>query len=256
MQLYLAVTPDHIEQALALTPHLAHIAFRVSEDGVLLQRPLPPSLQGGVMVLQCQAAIPANRAETLAREVMHICICRNFSGILLTAPSAADISPAVRRLQQLATQHRRRLYVPETYARTAPEASVLICTALSGGSLRQRLEQATQQHGAARIALDLQRLMMVFPLPCPDGEGRSLSLMEFRQRRQGHSVYYCDELCAHYFTQQHSGQTRFVLYDDADTLRRKMELAENLGIAESFIAWPEAADLLPQLFAKKKEGEP
>lgn len=256
MQLYLAVTPDRLDQALALTPHIAHIAYRVSEDGALLQRPLPASLRGGIMVLQCPSAVPAHRAEPLAREVLHTCICRNFSGILLTAPSAADISSAARWLQQLARQHHRCLYVPESCAQSVPEATVLLCTALSGGSLQQRLTQAVQQYAAQRIALDLQRLMMSFPLPCPSGEGHPLSLKDLRQQQQGHSVYYCDALCAHYFTQQHGGQPRFVLYDDANTLLRKMELAEKLGISQAFISWPETADLLPQLFVKKKEGEP
>ena len=45
------------------------------------------------------------------------------------------------------------------------------------------------------------------------------------------------------------GQTHFVLFDDARTLRRKLELARQLGIRDALVMLPEVEDLLEPLFA-------
>lgn len=258
MQLHLLLTPDHLEEGLTRTPHLAHVAFCVGGDGALLSRSLPSALRGGQLVLRCEESFPAASAETVAREVMHAAVCRNFGGILLDAPAMPCVSALIGQLVPLCRYYQRKLYIPECCAAATREATVLLCTALSGGSLRQRLEEACAQYGAGRIALDLQRLMMAFPLPCPTGVGAPLTAAQLQKLRQGHSTYYCDELCAHYFTCRRGSETHFVLFDDADTLARKTELAEALGIKEGFVTWPEVVDILPQLFAsgKKKEGEP
>ena len=264
MPFYLAVTPDHLPSALALTPHLAHVAYRVTVEGTLLAQDLPSALRGGAMVVECTDLFSPTAAEPRSRTIMNHCLCRNFSGIILDAPETAGsaLVELARQMQSLCTTYRRRLYLPEPYADAAPDSTALLCTALSGGSLAQRLEEACTRHGAEHIALDLQRLMMEFPLPCPIGEGTPLTREALGQRQQGAAVYYCSELCARYFTRRHGSSTRFVLFDDADTLRRKWELAQALGIADAFVMWPEVEDIAHSLFdAKKapdtkKEGEP
>ena len=44
------------------------------------------------------------------------------------------------------------------------------------------------------------------------------------------------------------GQTHFVLFDDAGTLKRKMEMGQVLGIREGFVMLPEVEDLTQFLF--------
>lgn len=264
MPLYLAVTPDQLNTALDLTPHLAHVAYRVTGDGILRKRDLPSALRGGAMVVECAEPFPSTAAEPLSRTIMNHCLCRSFSGIVLDAPGAVGdaVAALARQLQSLCRTYRRHLWLPEQYADAVPGSTILLCTALSGGSLAQRLEEACGRYGAEHIALDLQRLAMEFPLPCPTGEGTPLGIQELAQRQQGAAVYYCSELCARYFTLRHGGSTRFVLFDDADTLHRKRELAASYGIADAFVMWPEVADIAEMLFdAKKaldakKEGEP
>ena len=52
---------------------------------------------------------------------------------------------------------------------------------------------------------------------------------------------------AKYFTYTAEGGTHFVLFDDVETLRRKVRLAQELGIQKAFLMYPEVADLLPEL---------
>ena len=258
LQLYLTTTPDHLDACLPLTDRLAHVAFCIGDDGALLCRPLPESLRGGLLVLRQEGAFPSQAVVSLSREVLRLCLRRNFSGVVLDLPPTpcAGSQALSQQLDDLCLRYGRKLYVPPACAEAAPHGQVLICTALSGGSLTELLAEACDRYGPQHIALDLQRLMMEFPLPCHTVVGTPLSSQELRQRRQGRSIYYCDGLCARYFTQRQNGETRFILFDDADTLRRKITLAEGMGIGEGFFMWPEVADIARELFEKKKEGEP
>ena len=75
-----------------------------------------------------------------------------------------------------------------------------------------------------------------------------LSREELAIRMQGRSVFYAEDLGARYFTYRRGGQTHFVLFDDAGTLRRKIEMGQALGIREGFVMLPEVEDLTGSLF--------
>lgn len=145
---------------------------------------------------------------------------------------------------------------PEDFAALPPQKlervnrRVLIGTAVSGGSLRELLEDAVRLYGAKRITLDVQRLAMDFPLPCPSGEGRILTRRELATLRARSSapVYFSRELCARYFTYCAGPEARLVLFDDARTLREKLRLARSLGIEDAFFMYPEIEDILEEIY--------
>ena len=230
MTLYLTAAPDRLAQARAATAQLAHAAYRIGPGSQLLAAPLPAALRGGLMVVSDRQAPAVEQPE---------------------GRWAEDRAALIRQLAPLLTAYGRRLYVPEIYAAASPETVVLLCTALSGGSLQGRLEETCAAYGAQRLALDLERLMMDFPLPCPSGEGIRLSREELAIRMQGRSVFYAEDLCARYFTYRRGGQTHFVLFDDAGTLGRKIEMGQALGIREGFVMLPEVEDLTQFLFTGK-----
>ena len=90
---------------------------------------------------------------------------------------------------------------------------------------------------------------MSFPLPCPTGDGTPLTgeeLDALMGRRQP-VVFYSNDLCAKYFTATENGESRFVLFDDAGSLQRKIQLGRELGIGTGFLMYPEVQDLLPGL---------
>ena len=102
------------------------------------------------------------------------CLRRGYAG------AAADFDPPARPDQALALLEAlspllascgRTLYVPEHCP--VAGATILLCTALSGGTLEGRLTQAVDQYGAEHLALDLQRLAMDFPPPLPRRSGHA-----------------------------------------------------------------------------------
>ena len=114
-----------------------------------------------------------------------------------------------------------------------------------GGRLIVRLANTLSAQG-------LQRLAMDFPLPCPGGQGTPLTLPQLEALAAGRPTFYSDALCARYFTLTRQGQTHFVLFDDARTLRRKLDLARQLGIRDALVMLPEVEDLLEPLFAGER----
>ena len=77
------------------------------------------------------------------------------------------------------------------------------------------------------------------------GAHRSLFFLLLSLRQKHHSsVYFSRELMANYFTYSAERGTHFVLFDDEETLRQKVSLAQRLGIPSAFVMYPEIADLL------------
>lgn len=255
MQLYLAAAPEQLHDARKYTANLAHAAYRIDDAGALTARPLPQTLHGGLMVLgdgQCPAVPDTHR---LCREILRECARHSFAGVLadFERPPSPDRTALLEQLEVLLRMNRRSLFVPENYGTRTVSAFVLICTALSGGTLQQRLEEAAQNYGAHRLALDLEKLAMDFPLPSPSGEGTPLSpqALDALLQKQGNCTFFSTDLCARYFTYQSGGQCHFVLYDDADTLRRKVQAGQALGIRTGFFMMPEVENLLGALYPKK-----
>ena len=59
------------------------------------------------------------------------------------------------------------------------------------------------------------------------------------------SVFFSNELCAHYFTyMSRENGAHFVLFDDAGSIRKKLLTAQALGIDRAVLSYPQTADLL------------
>lgn len=251
--LHLMAPPDQAAQAGGFSLPIAHMAYRVGGGPHLFCSQRPFAHRGGIMVLECQGFDGRGNPEELCREIMQECAGRGFSGVFcdFEGPLYPVLARAVERLAPLFAQRNWQLYLPEEYALRAPQtAKAVIPTALSGGSLRQRLTEAVERFGPQRVALGLERVAEDFTLPAASGSGRPLSRQDLQLLLQERcpAVYFSDELCAHYFTYMIRGQdAHFILYDDISSLLRKIRVAAGLGISQGFLPYAQADDLLPQL---------
>ena len=254
MLIYLSVTPDALARASAYHRRFAHVAYRIGEESRLLRQNLLLKTRGGLMSLSDRDAPAITRPERLCREILQECRSRGYSGVAADfeeAPSG-DRRAFLAALYPLLLRERMTLYLPEAYGPAVPGAVVIICTALSGGQYRQRVQEALDRYG--RVALDVERLSMDFLVPAPTGEGQPLTpeQLEALRRERQPTVFFSDELCARYFTYTQGGTGHFVLFDDAETLRRKIRLGRALGCEAAFLMFPEVEDLLPVLFSGKE----
>lgn len=250
MRVYLVAEPRDLRSAMGRSRHIACAAYGIGPEGRLTRQRLGRA-QGGLMALHDRDCGPIRAPVMLCRDIWAECASRGFGGVLadLEQPPSPDRVRFLQRLSQLLTQNGRQLFVPEHYGGDVPQAAVVISTALSGGCLRERLEEARCRFGP-RLALDLQRLRMSFPLPCPTGEGCPLTGEELHGLLQGQrsEVFFSRDLCAKYFTCPWEDNARFVLFDDGETLGEKLRLGRELGITAGFLLYPEVADLPQELF--------
>ena len=153
MQLMIAAAPPLRQMACGAQLPIANAAYRI-ENGVLCALPMPPALRGGAMLLT-GAAGPFS-PETAAGVVQE-CRRRRYGTVIVPFP-AAELTEA---LAQPLHRSGIALWVHEKCAHTAPGARVLVCTALSGGDIENRLSACCRAFGPDRIVLDLQRLRIL-----------------------------------------------------------------------------------------------
>ena len=236
----------------------AHLAYRLG-PGPHLFRADSAAPRGGLMVIDDRDFVGLGSTGPLCQEILRECQARGFSGAVLDFENR--LPPLEQITGQLNEQFARRgwtLYVAEGYGSCAPQGRVMIPSALSGGSLQRRLEEALERFGESRVALALEKRREDFFLPSPTGSGQPLTQQELEElkRRLSPSVFFSGDLCARYFTyMSRDNGAHFVLFDDGDTLRHKVEVARRLGIHTFLAPWEDAAPCAAQLgIQRKPEG--
>ena len=254
MRIYLGVTARDYPQASATGRRFAHVAYRIGEQSTLLRRNLPVQTRGGLLSLSDTNAPEILHPEELCAEILRECVRRGYNGAVLDfeSPPREDLRNFAGTLGRLLHQNGRVVYVPGVYGKDVPEAVRLICTAVSGGNFRDYLRGEIERAGdVRRVALDAERLRMDFQLPSPDGEGTALDAQTFNALCKDRSIYFSPDLCARYFTCMRNGEAHFILFDDADTLNRKLKTGESMGIETAFLMWPEIEDIADSLHLKE-----
>ena len=107
-----------------------------------------------------------------------------------------------------------------------------------------------EKTAAERVALAVERVAEDFYLPSPTGQGMPLTREELQKRiaERAPSVFFSNELCAHYFTyMSRQNGAHFVLFDDAGSIRKKLQIARSLNIADAVLAYPQVEDLLEEI---------
>ena len=125
-------------------------------------------------------------------------------------------------LRLLAERLGPRLVVPEVWRELLPHAGLLISSAISGGTMKQRFEEAVRA-APRRCWLLIEPLRMEFLLPCPTGIGKEVAVINYDQ------CFYSDSLCCQYthFIRNNCGTMQ--LWDTEETIEKKKEQAKEAG---------------------------
>ncbi len=253
-RLILTTPPDTARAATSFGLPVGHIAYRIGPSARLLRANIPISLRGGLMAVDAASFDGRGDPALFCQQLVRECTARGFDGAILDFEGQPYplLGQIVRRLGGMFARRGWPLYVTEAYADYSDQTRIIIPSALSGGSLSKRLEEAIDRYGAHRIALGIQRSAEDFTLPAPSGCGTPLTREELEQRIQarGAAIFFSDELCAHYFTymSQQSG-AHFVLFDNAASIRKKIQIARQLGLCACILVWPEVDDILQNILA-------
>ncbi|MBQ8389631.1 MAG: hypothetical protein IJX52_01460 [Oscillibacter sp.] len=249
--IFITLPPQQLPalQGWDVTP--AHLAYRVGKGPHLFRAGGTPPPKGGLMVLDNHGFDGRGPIAPFCQEVVRECLARGFCGAVLEFEGRRPpLEQIADHLDNLFARRSWLLFVPEGYGLCATHAKVMISSALSGGSLALRLEECVQRFGRDRVVLALEKTAEDFFLPSPSGKGIPLTQEELKERmaRLHPSVFFSQELCARYFTyMSRDNGAHFVLFDDGDTLRRKLEVARGQGITTFLAPWAEVADCADHL---------
>ena len=154
------VSPDRLRelQDLPVTP--VHMAYRMGRGPHLFRVSGSSAPRGGLMFLDCRGFDGFGPTPPFCQEVLRECMARGFTGVVCDF-EAGCLPPLEQVVQELGNQCFRRRWaflVPEQYGHCSPHAQVCISSALSGGTLVQRLREAQERFGRDRVVLALQRV--------------------------------------------------------------------------------------------------
>ena len=256
----ITLTPRQLPalQAWRATP--AILAYRLGPGPHLFRADGGPLPRGGLMVVDDRDFDGVGPVGPLCQEILRECQARGFVGAILDFEGR--LPPLAQIAEQLDESFARRdwtLCIPEAFAQNTAHAKVMIPSALSGGSLELRLEEAAERFGRERVALALERRAEDFSLPSPTGSGRPLSWEQLQalKQRLSPSVFFSGDLCARYFTYMDGeGGAHFVLFDDEDTLRRKVEVARRAGVRTFLAPWAEVSSCAAHIGLRRYPAAP
>ena len=125
-------------------------------------------------------------------------------------------------LLSLAQLHGSNLVLPEVWSRLFPQTGVLISSAISGGVLKQRFQEAVQKY-PNRCWLLPDPISMEFPLPCPDGSGYEIAVQNYINQ------FFSEDLGCMYTHQIRDNRGFMILWDTVETMLQKQEWAKQAG---------------------------
>lgn len=249
MQVLCAALPERRQELEGLPVVPAWMCYQMGSGPNLYRSAPPESINGGVLMvsdggMRGGGGSPSRFCQQALRE----CAARNAVG--LCANWSARLTESMRQLTSALDSafagKNLTLWVPEAYGDVCRSAQVLISSAMSGGTLRQRLEEAVERYGAERTALAVEWMRSDFLLSSEGAAERELSEAELDALREKYApkIYQTSELAAEYFTYSEDEHTHLVLFDTPESLRNKLELAQSMGIASVMTAWDEVGQWL------------
>ncbi|MDR2671502.1 MAG: hypothetical protein LBC26_07265 [Oscillospiraceae bacterium] len=246
-----AAVPADARAASAMGVRVAHLAYDVDPACGLMRRRAELSARGGLMVLSDRAGGPAGQGAAdgvgaLCQAVVQTCAAHAFEGVVadFETPGHGRLEQFVAECAPVLEAKGLALYVSAEYAHCTRACRVVFPCAPVSGSVRDCLTAARERYGGRRLAPEWERLMCDITLPKAAGPGARLTPRALARLTAGRQVFFSQELCAHYLTYKGaSGETHFVLYDDGQSLLKKLRLAAGLGVGEGFFLYPEVAEL-------------
>ena len=251
---YLLTPPDRLSEVESFHLPPVHLAFHIGPDGKLLGVPGSEDCRGGLMLVGTADTPGDGSADRAVRDILSLCRDRGFRGVILDPEEEPSpfLTRLIHSLDRRLERDGRGFFLPARCAAFSRRAFLFLSSAVSGGSLRQRLKETAETFGAKRLVLALERSAEDFPLPSPNGKGKALTSEELADllRHLGGKPQFSLDLCActlPYLDRQ--SRPRLLLYDNADSLRRKRDLARELGIERFFLLYPQLEGILPSLLA-------
>ncbi len=246
-KIYLSAPPELASEAINYGP-VSIMACEVTR-GLKLTRLGPlPALRGERLVeIACHGLTGFGPQEALVENILRFCLIYGFSGVVLDLPRP---TPALLSLSELMADRLAprglTLYLPEGYGGVPGKRGLLINAQSYSSPFSDRLRLLAGKYGPEKIALRLDTRPADFLLPAR----RSLPSRLPSPVPGGVApdrVFYSQCFEANYTSFRDRDRVRLVMWDDANSVRRKLEIAGNIGIHTAFLDFAENRAIIRSL---------
>lgn len=244
MKIYLSAPPNFVSEA-ARYGAVSAMAYRIGRDLRLYQSPMP-EVRRALMDVDASSFSGCGPHEALVRQLVCQCFRSGHIGLVMDLPRPnGRLFAFCEALGRAAARYDLELYLPERYARCAPDSFVLVPAQNTSGTYAGRLARLKSLYGAKRLALEAERVYTDFTLPCRSGTGHVIS--PAANASPPPDTRFSPELCANTASFIRDGRAHLVVWDDRDTLSRKLEIAGDIGIRRVFFYYPHVSDIISSL---------
>lgn len=156
----------------------------------------------------------------------------NFKGIYLDFNYENSVE-LVSKLDQYAYRNQIELYVPKAFAKVTNHAKIVIDMGISGGNISDILEYTKMEFGKDRVCAKISYNIRKFIVPnSQDSEGEILLNVDLHDKE----VFFSELLCTNYYTTMISeDKCEFVIFDNIQSLYKKIEVLHKVGIKNIFM---------------------
>ena len=249
LPLFLAYAPAAATPTLPCPFTPVPMAYQAAPDGQLLRAGENALPAGSVLLVGGTAPAAPTGRDWFCRQVLAECRRQQAAGVLANWAETPAGQALAQELAGALEKRHLSFTVPEAFAPSAPSAQALISSQLSGGTLRGRIREALERYGS-RVVLALECSPCAFVLPCPDGQGTTLTLPELRKRFARHRcrAWFSEDFYCQYATYWETEQLNLILYDNAASVQAKLDLAAELGLAGALVCWEEISGFQPPVW--------
>ena len=240
IKIFLFASPHEASDVFKITRNCTFFSYFIDKEGLFRRKNTPFGNTSRLMYVSDYGTASCADADfqKLAADIARECRIRRFSWVFFdfeTPQSALLLSYA----SQFIRSPGFTIFVPRMFAGNTSGAKTVISSSISGGSFSQMLRDAVSAYGCENICLDVSLTRKDFTMPSYMPEGRDISDRELCEITEKHSpsVFFSKDLCSKYFTYSENGEHHFVLFDDADTARAKLDIAEQMGIPYAFLLY-------------------
>ncbi len=246
-KIYLSAPPELAAEAAEYAP-VSLMAYEVARGLRLNRSPTVPSPRGErLMEVSCRRLTGFGPQAALAESILRQCLIYGFSGAVLDLPRP---TPALMALAELMSDRFRprglSLYLPEGYGGIPGNPTILVSAQSYCAPYIDRLRALAGRFGAGRLALRLDTRPADFLLPARRSLPSRLP-SPVPGGVQPDRVFYSECHEANYTSFLDRGRVRLVMWDDANSVKRKLEIAENIGIHTAFLDFEENRSIIRNL---------
>ena len=240
MNIYMLCSSSENINAFSFPTYIGRFSY-IAKGNLLLSEKLCDNTFGDMMVVSMR-----NAEESVTLPIYDECKKRGYSAVFLDTDELPKSENSNIFSKVSATLEKRGLstFCPLTFANICPRSVPVADGTITGGFFKDELANFKKKH--RRIGISISRIISRFEMPVSDADGVSLSPMEFKRFVQAFdgNIFFSPQLMTNYFLfSSGSNKCEYILFDDADTISKKLRTAKELGFSDAFLVQREISDI-------------